>query len=82
MAAGRKTGGRSRGTPNATTKGAKDNIMAVFEMLGGAKGFAEWAEENKTEFYRHYSKLIPMSLAGADGGPLTILFQHKDESVL
>ena len=70
MAAGRKTGGRTAGTRNKVTAGAKDNIMRVFEMLGGAQGFAEWAEANKTEFYRHYSKLIPTEVTGPGGLPL------------
>lgn len=74
MASGAKTGGRKKGTPNHVTAGAKSNVMAVFEMLGGAKGFAEWASENKTEFYRHYAKLIPSSneLSGPDGSAIPV----------
>lgn len=72
MALGRKTGGRTKGTRNKVTAGAVANIMEVFQMLGGAKGFAEWAAENKTEFYKHYAKLIPVQLTGADGGPVMI----------
>lgn len=74
MAHGAKTGGRKKGTPNAVTVGAKANVMAVFEMLGGADGFAAWAKENQTEFYRHYAKLIPASneLSGPDGGAIPL----------
>lgn len=72
MATGYKTGGRRAGTTNRVTTGAKENIMEVFEMLGGAKGFADWAESNKTEFYRHYSKLIPVELSGVNGQPITL----------
>jgi len=67
-----KTGGRTKGTPNKITHGAKENIMQVFEMLGGAKGFAEWAKENQTEFYRHYSKLIPTEVKQELTGDLNI----------
>lgn len=80
MAVGRKTGGRQKGTRNVVTLGAKSNIMRVFEMLGGAEGFAEWATENKTEFYRHYAKLIPVTLDGDKDNPLTVL--HKIERVI
>lgn len=66
MAQGRKTGGRQKGTPNKVTAGAVANIMEVFQMLGGSEGFYEWAEENKTEFYKHYAKLIPVTLTGGD----------------
>ena len=70
MAYGAKTGGRQKGVRNKITQGAVANIMGVFEMLGGSKGFAEWAAENKTEFYRHYSKLIPVQITGDSENPL------------
>ena len=82
MPAGFKAGGRRKGTPNKITAGAKDNIMQVFQMLGGAKGFAEWAQDNKTEFYRHYAKLIPVEVSGPGGAPFTIIFQSRDSGVL
>jgi hypothetical protein len=64
MAYGRKTGGRKKGVANKVTQGAKENIMQVFEMIGGAQGFAEWASENRTAFYTHYAKLIPIQMTG------------------
>ena len=70
MAAGVKTGGRQKGTRNKVTQGAVNNIMQVFEMLGGASGFADWARENRTEFYKHYAKLIPVTLAGDGENPI------------
>lgn len=70
MAYGAKTGGRKKGTRNKVTQGAVSNIMQVFEMLGGNEGFAEWALENRTEFYRHYSKLIPVQLTGDAENPI------------
>lgn len=73
MAYGNKTGGRQKGTPNKVTKGAVANIMEVFEMLGGNKGFADWALENQTEFYRHYAKLIPVTLVGDEVNPLRVV---------
>ena len=62
MAKDIKTGGRQKGTNNKVTQGAVANIMSVFEMLGGAQGFAQWATDNQTEFYKHYAKLIPMTV--------------------
>jgi hypothetical protein len=44
------------------TKTAKDNILAVFNRLGGTSGMADWARENKTDFYRLYGKLIPQAV--------------------
>ena len=54
-----KTGGRQKGTPNKVNATVKDNVLAVFNRLGGTSQMAIWATENQTEFYRLYSKLIP-----------------------
>jgi hypothetical protein len=51
---------------------ARDNIAAVFTRLGGTAAMAEWAKENKTEFYKLYARLIPTEVTGAGGGPLTV----------
>ena len=31
----------------------------VFEMIGGAPGYADWAKHNKKDFYNIYAKLLP-----------------------
>jgi len=36
--------------PNAG-KYSRGAVVAAFEMIGGVQKFAEWAEDNKTEFY-------------------------------
>ena len=54
-----KTGGRRKGTPNKVTATARENIIAVFNRLGGTAAMAEWARENQTEFYKLYARLIP-----------------------
>ena len=81
MAYGAKTGGRKKGSVNKVTKGAVANIMEVFDMLGGNKGFAEWAMENKTEFYRHYSKLLPLQISGDPDAPLQVnIIRYADDN--
>ena len=72
MSYGIKTGGRQKGSANKVTRGARDNIMRVFKEIGGVKGFADWAKANRTEFYRHYARLIPVEVGGIDGGPLQV----------
>jgi hypothetical protein len=64
--------GRPAGAVKPVNPSAKQNIMEVFEMLGGSKGFASWARANKTEFYRHYTKLIPVTLTGDEKAPIHI----------
>jgi len=61
-----------KGSPNKLGALAKDNIAAVFNRLGGTLAMAEWAEANKTEFYRLYGRLIPTQVTGEEGGPVKI----------
>lgn len=72
MAAGKKTGGRVKGTPNHMSSGVKANIIGVFDKIGGRDAMAKWAYENQTEFYKLYGRLLPTELTGPEGGPLTI----------
>lgn len=76
MAAGRKTGGRKKGTPNKTTLAAKEAIAYAAEGLGGADRLIEWAKEdpqNERAFWTAiYPKLMPLQVSGEDGGPLQV----------
>ena len=67
-----KTGGRKAGTPNKISKPAKDNVIAVFEGIGGVKSMIDWANGNQTDFYRIYSKMLPTAVTGEDGGPVEL----------
>lgn len=59
--------GRPKGVKNKTSKQAKENIEAVFVRLGSTSAMAEWARENKTEFYKIYARLLPVEGPGKDG---------------
>lgn len=81
MAQGKKTGGRTKGTPNKLSGGVKSNVVAVFDKIGGRDAMAEWARENPTEFYKLYGRLLPHEVTGEDGGPLiieTVRFADSD----
>lgn len=65
-----KTGGRKKGTPNKLSSTVKDNVIAVFDDIGGREDMAEWAKDNRTEFYKLYAKLLPTEVTGKDGGPI------------
>jgi hypothetical protein len=73
---GKKTGGRKQGTPNKTTRLARDAIEQAAAGLGGAERLAEWAKEkpeNESAFWtRVYPRLLPLQVnaSGPDGGPL------------
>ena len=67
-----KTGGRKKGSANKSTVAVKQALEAAFERLGGVEALAEWAEENKTEFYKLFAKLLPLQVQGDVNSNLTI----------
>jgi hypothetical protein len=62
-------GGSRLGKPNKFTASAKEAFQIAFDELGGAKGLAKWAKENQGDFYKLYSKLIPVDIT-SDGEAL------------
>jgi hypothetical protein len=61
MAAGKKTGGRTKGVPNKKTREVKEAIEQCFVELGGVKALKEWAEANPDAFYATvWPKLLPV----------------------
>ena len=58
----KKTGGRKAGTPNKVSNIVPDNVIAVFDEIGGNEAMAEWAKDNRTEYYRLWSKLLPKQI--------------------
>jgi len=61
---GKKWGGRQKGTPNKLSTTVKENVIAVFNQLGGTENMAEWAKDNPTPFFNIYAKLLPTELDG------------------
>ena len=52
--------GRPKGSQNKFGRLARENIVTVFEQMGGTEAMAEWARENRTEFYsRIYARMLP-----------------------
>ena len=65
--------GRKKGTSNKVSKNIKDNFEAVFEKLGGAQGFYDWAKKNahtQGAFYQMYSKMLPSNVDMAHSGKI------------
>lgn len=54
--------GRPKGARNKITTTAKENMLAVFESLGGTKGMAEWARSNQSDYYKIYARLVPQQV--------------------
>lgn len=73
MAKGTKTGGGSRrGKPNKVTGELKAMILGALSDAGGQRYLLEQARENPTAFMTLVGKVLPLTVTGADGGPLTV----------
>lgn len=70
----RKGAGRPKGSPNKSTKAAKDAIADAAESLGGSARLVAWAKEdplNERAFWSSiYPKLLPLQVSGEGGGPV------------
>jgi hypothetical protein len=72
MAAGRKTGGRTKGTPNQMTRALRDMILGALDDAGGQQYLARQAEQNPTAFMTLLGKVLPTQLAGTPAQPIVL----------
>jgi hypothetical protein len=80
MAKGKKTGGRKPGTPNKVSRVVKDDVIAVFERLGGVEHMEAWAKANPGDFYKTLFKALvprPMEVSSPDGKALVTFVIEK-----
>ncbi len=47
---------------NPRQKEVQATVIETFERIGGVKAYAEWAENNRGEFYGHYIKILPLQI--------------------
>jgi hypothetical protein len=78
MTARAKTGGRQAGTPNKLSSSVKENIVGVFTRMGGVPAMVKWAEENPTQFYQIYAKLLPVDVDANVTGNITLSLSNQD----
>lgn len=74
----RRGAGRPKGSPNKTTKAAKDALAEAAEKLGGVDRLVAWAKEdpqNERAFWATvWPKLLPLQVSGEGGGPVAVTF--------
>ena len=51
--------GKKPGTPTKTTQSVKEAFRLAFDGVGGVPELIKWAKEERTEFFKIYSKLLP-----------------------
>lgn len=72
MAVGKKTGGRTKGTPNKTTAAVKEAILEAFKQAGGTAYLLKVAEEDPKTFCALLGKVLPTEIAGEVDVGLTV----------
>lgn len=72
MAAGRKTGGRQKGSPNKITKQLKDTILQALDEAGGVEYLKQTAIEHPAAFLTLVGKVLPLQLSGDADNPVVI----------
>jgi dihydroorotase len=60
--AGNRGLGRPKGAKNKANRAIKNAFVEAFEKAGGVDGLVQWAIENRTDFYKLVSKLIPVEV--------------------
>jgi hypothetical protein len=70
--------GRRAGVPNRFTGSIKEMILGALSDVGGREYLARQAEENPTAFLGLVGKVLPLQLAGADGGALVVDFRWAE----
>lgn len=73
----RKGAGRPKGSPNRTTKAAKEIIQYAATELGGGDRLLSWVQEdpaNEKAFWTQiYPKLLPLTVGGDSENPLEVV---------
>jgi hypothetical protein len=75
VAAGRKTGGRKKGTPNKATAALKEMILEALDLAhedGGVAYLKEQAGKSPAAFLALVGKVLPTQLTGDGGGPVVV----------
>lgn len=67
---GNRGKGRPKGAVNKTTATVKEALQAVYASRGGDDALQRWADENTTEFYKLWGRMLPQEVSGPDGGPM------------
>jgi hypothetical protein len=85
VAAGKKTGGRKKGTPNKTTAALKDAILTAAEEVhpGGKVAYLKWlAKNNSGAFASLLGKVLPTTLAGDPDNPVNLAINRIERVVV
>lgn len=78
MAAGRKTGGRQKGSLNKTTAQLKDMVLDALSESGGVEYLKQTAIDHPVAFMTLLGKVLPLQVTGENGGPLQLIAKWQE----
>src|ERR1700687_1574796 len=82
MATKRKTGGRTKGTPNKVHAAVKEAIIAAFDRLGGEAYLVKVGESDPRTFCTLLGKVLPMQGTGAGDEPIRVASEQDPREML
>ena len=65
--------GRPAGVPNIINRDIKEMIVGALNDVGGRAYLARQAEKNPNAFMALVGRVLPLNIAGTDGGPVMII---------
>lgn len=68
--------GRKPGTANKVTTSVKQALIEAFDLMGGIPSLVRWGRQNPTDFYKLWSRLLPIQITGEGGGPVVVQTKH------
>jgi len=75
--------GKPKG-PTPQHKSVKQAFLDVFQRLGGVDGMLQWAtasDENLTEFYRMYARMLPRNVDLSSEQPIQIVVSRYGDAL-
>ena len=69
---GKKTGGRTKGTPNKLNAELKDMILSALDGAGGINYLKARAVDTPGPFLALVGKILPLQVTGEDGKSLPV----------
>jgi hypothetical protein len=73
MAKGKKTGGRTKGTPNKDTGPLREMILQALTNKGGVAYLEQQAVDCPTAFMGLIGKVLPLQVAGPGDGAIEVV---------
>jgi hypothetical protein len=80
MATKRKTGGRTKGTPNKVNAAVKEAIVSAFNKVGGEDYLVQVAENDPRTFCALLGKVMPTQLTGAGDEPIRLANEGRESA--